>query len=612
VGNWSIERGEPRPLGGKRTARTVVYRDVDTGLSVRVEGVEYADFSAVEWTVFLRNDGARDTPIIEGLQSLATRLALPSAGSVVVHHAVGSPATAADYAPRETVLRLRSEASLGGKGGRPSDTDLPYFNLAWDGGGVVVAVGWPGQWSARLFRDGEGAVEVVAGQELTHFTLHPGEEVRAPLIALVFYAGDWIAGQNAWRRWLLAHNLPRIAGALPAPFLTAGSSNQFHEMEQANEANQVEFLDGYLAEEINLDYWWMDAGWYVLNTGQWTATGTWEVDRQRFPHGLRAISDHAHERGVKCLVWFEPERVAPDTWLDRNHPEWLLALAGRRWKILDLGNPAARHWVVETYSRLIRDEGIDLYRQDFNVAPLDYWRAADEPDRQGISEIRHVTGYLAFWDELRQRFPDMLLDTCASGGRRLDLETLRRSVPLHKSDHDYRDHEARQSQAYGIALWIPFHGAPVCKIDAVDPYAFRSAVGLMVGLGYDVRRRDLDYALLRRLTAEWRQIAPFYYGDYYPLTSHSVDPRDWLAWQYHRPEQNAGIVQVFRRSESPYVAARFPLRGLDPAATYRLTNLDDSSVLELSGEALLRGGLPVNLEERSSAAIFTYEGGDRT
>ena len=82
-------------------------------------------------------------------------------------------------------------------------------------------------------------------------------------------------------------------------------------------------IDRYLEEGLKLDYWWMDAGWYVQQQG-WPQVGTWEVDPKRFPRGFRPISDHAHAKGVKILVWFEPERVMPGTWLYENHPEWLL------------------------------------------------------------------------------------------------------------------------------------------------------------------------------------------------------------------------------------------------------------------------------------------------
>ncbi len=176
----------------------------------------------------------------------------------------------------------------------------------------------------RFVRDKQDGLHITAGQELTHFKLLPGEEVRSPLMALPFWrGGDWIRAQNIWRRWMVAHNLPRPGGELPPPLLAAGSSGQFNEMTDANEDNQKSFIDRYLEHGVKIDFWWMDAGWYENKTG-WPNVGTWEVDRQRFPHGLRAITDHAHTRGVKALLWFEPERVTPGTWLYENKKQWLL------------------------------------------------------------------------------------------------------------------------------------------------------------------------------------------------------------------------------------------------------------------------------------------------
>ena len=125
-------------------------------------------------------------------------------------------------------------------------------------------------------------------------------------------------------------------------------------------------IDRYLEEGIKLDYWWMDAGWYPC--GSWLETGTWEVDTKRFPNGLKAISDHAHSKNVKTLLWFEPERVYPGTWLATNHPEWLCV------ELLDLGIPEARQWLTDHVDRFLTEQGIDLYRQDFNTDPLRFWR----------------------------------------------------------------------------------------------------------------------------------------------------------------------------------------------------------------------------------------------
>ena len=159
--------------------------------------------------------------------------------------------------------------------------------------------------------------------------------------------------------------------------------------------------------------------------------------------------------------------------------------------------------------------------------PLSAWRGNDAPDRQGITEIQHVTGYLAYWDELRRRHPNMLIDSCASGGRRNDLETMRRAVPLWRSDYAYEE-VGHQCMTYGIALWLPYYGTGTIAtrnapyygsgFTPVEAYAFWSDATPSLGLGIDIRVREIDYAALRRLIAQWRQVSPNYSGDFYPLT----------------------------------------------------------------------------------------------
>jgi hypothetical protein len=226
-------------------------------------------------------------------------------------------------------------------GGRPTDSAFPYFNLATPGGGMILAVGWPGQWAAAFARDADNGLRITAGQQLTHLCLRPGEEVRTPLVALMFWKGTDVArSQNLWRRWMLACNMPRPDGK-----------------------------------------------------------------------PLRSIYSSC------CCAYF---------------PDYKASEAIE--KLLNLGNPAARQWLTDHIDRTLTEQGIDLYRQDHNIAPLDLWRKNDAADRQGVTENFCVQGYLAFWDALRQRHPGMLIDSCASGGRRNDLETLRRAVPLLQSD----------------------------------------------------------------------------------------------------------------------------------------------------------------------------------
>jgi len=597
---WKLERTQ-RELDAQRTEHTLTYTDPATGLVVRCVAIEYHDYPTVEWTLYLRNDGTADTPIIADLQALDTQLARDVQGEFVLHHYIGSICTQEDYKPIATTLGPNTEQRIVPDGGRGSNGQFPYFNIEAGAGGTIVVVGWPGQWCAQFTRDGAMGLRVRAGQELTHFKLLPGEEVRTPLIVLQFWQGDRLRAQNTFRRWMIAHNLPRPGGQVPTWEFAACSSHQYGEMISADSASQKMFIDRYLDEGLKLDYWWMDAGWY-WNKGGWPNTGTWEVDTDRFPGGFRPITDHAHERGVKIIVWFEPERVTPGTWLYDQHPEWLLGPDGGQ-KLLNLGTDEARAWLTDHVDRLLTDEGIDLYRQDFNMDPLGYWRANDAEDRQGITEIRHITGYLAYWDELRRRHPNMLIDSCASGGRRNDLETMRRAVPLLRSDY-ILEPVGQQCHTYGLASWLPFYGTGV---NTGDPYVFRSQMCPHLTGCWDMRVQGADYTDVRQRIAEWREVAPYWQGDYYPLTPYSTDNSDWMAWQFDRPDLGGGVVQAFRRADSIYLAARLRLHGLDPEARYALRDLNAGELGQRTGRELMDTGLEVRVEQQPGAVIVRYE-----
>jgi len=597
---WTAVRSS-RNLDERRVEHTVVYSDKATGLEARCVAVEYRDFPTIEWTVHFKNLGQAETPILSDILAFDLGLERSGRGEFVLHHFRGSPCLASDFEPFETVLQPGTVKRITTAGGRPTNSDMPYFNVAGPDAGLIVVVGWPGQWAAQFARDQAAGLRITAGQEQTRLRLRPGEEVRTPLMVLQFWRGDWIRAQNLWRRWMIEHNLPRPGGKLPPVQMAACSSHQFGEMINANTANQKLFVDRYLEERLPLDYWWMDAGWYWCE-GSWPKTGTWEVDTNRFPGGLRPISDHAHAKGVKSIVWFEPERVHSGTWLAESHPEWVLG--GRNGGLLNLGDPAARRWLTDHVDRLLTEQGIDLYRQDFNMDPLDSWRRNDAEDRQGVTENHHVRGYLAYWDELRRRHPDLLIDSCASGGRRNDLETLRRAVPLLRSDY-IMEPVGNQGHTYGLSFWVPFQGTGTGS-GAVSPYLLRSTMVTHFTACFDVRRKDLDYDMIRRVLGQWRRYADCYFGDYYPLTPYSLDRSLWMAWQFDLPEKGQGMVQAFRRDQSVYESARFKLAGLDPEARYAVSDLDSGATRTVSGRELIEVGLPVAIADLPGDAVLVY------
>jgi alpha-galactosidase len=124
---------------------------------------------------------------------------------------------------------------------------------------------------------------------------------------------------------------------------------------------------------------------------------------------------------------------------------------------------------------------------------------------------------------------------------------------------------------------------------------------------WDVRRDDLDYALLRTLSGQLRRIQPYYFGDYYPLTPYSDAADQWMAWQFNRPDLRAGMVQAFRRPQSGDESAQLKLRGLEPDASYVVSDLETGEAKTLAGRDLLERGLTVTLKARPAAAVIVYE-----
>jgi alpha-galactosidase len=224
----------------------------------------------------------------------------------------------------------------------------------------------------------------------------------------------------------------------------------------------------------------------------------------------------------------------------------------------------------------------------------------------GITEIRYVTGLLAYWDELLRRHPDMLYDNCASGGRRNDLESMRRGVPYTKSDYA-GEPVGVQGETYGISLWFPYYAATWYTSE--DPYVCRSNFAHVLGSCLEIDKKDhLRGPAIPKLLDEWRKTIPNYWGDFWPLTPYSLDNTAWIAWQFDRPEAGEGAVQAFRRAECGAAQARLRLRGLDPETVYSLTNLDVPGTVELSGRELMTNGFIVEIAAKPGAAIILYRG----
>ncbi len=191
--------------------------------------------------------------------------------------------------------------------------------------------------------------------------------------------------------------------------------------------------------------------------------GSWNVNPLHHPDGLNDVARAAQENGMQLLLWIEPERAFRSTDSPNEPSEWYIDI-GENSLLLNLSDENALQWVIEMVAEKIERLHLGCYRQDFNVSPLDYWHANDEEGRAGLTKLKYIENLYRFWAALLARFPYLIIDNCASGGRRIDNETLSRSIPLWRSDYQCAfdaDAEAAQLQNTGISWWLPYSGTGV-------------------------------------------------------------------------------------------------------------------------------------------------------
>ncbi len=626
---------------GEYQRREMAYTDPATGLVMRIVATAFQDFPAVEWVMYFKNTGNSDTPILENIQALDAPLR-SAEGDPTIHYAKGATCSMDDFRPMTRVLGPRGRLHLQPGGGRSSSEHLPFFNVETKGEGMVVAIGWSGEWAATFSHPAEETqFQVTAGMALTHLRLHPGEEIRTPRILTLFWQGERRRGNNLLRQFILAHHRPAPGGRpLQAPITN-------HNWGGTPAADHLANIRQIIAHDLPMDYYWIDAEWFGQGPW-WKNPGNWEVKKDLYPQGFKPISDLLHSAGRKFLLWFEPERVCEGTPWYTEHSSWLLEvpkekrvyrgfggtgdwdvpMSDPRWvpnesarnqiqdndKLFNLGIPEARQFLTDFISSKIEEFGLDCFRNDANIAPLEFWRAADPPDRQGMTEIRWVEGFYMFWDELLRRHPNLIIDDCASGGRRIDLETVGRSTALSRTDFVF-NLVANQCHSYGLLEWVPLQTTSAGNLSTRNEYPIRSSMTAGLGFGLffagDVPQAkpgaaNFPFAEVKRSLELYRTIQRYFYGDYYPLTEYTQANDAWLAYQLDLRDEREGLVVVLKRPGSDYNQAAFPLHALRADALYEVTNLDTAENKTLAGGELADKGLEVHLLNKPDSALIRY------
>jgi len=617
IKNWQF-RAEPKKSVEPNSEEIVfTYSDKQSGLEVKCTVTSFTDFPALEWVLNFSNTSGKNTPLIEKVAVVDNSFLAGGKGSFILHHSRGSHASRDDFQPIDEKMQIGKNIYMTPIGGRSSDnTAFPFFNIEMPSSqGIMCAVGWTGKWYADVLQTREDMVTLKAGMERMKLFLYPKEEIRTPKICLLFWKGeDRMIGHNQFRRFILAHHSRKINGQF-AEYPLSGSFDYgdpapCNEYDCLTEEFAVALVKRYQQFKILPEVFWLDAGWYTgcggEKNGNWAANvGNWSVAMDRFPHGLRPVADAIHNTGSKFMVWFEPERVRPETQIDKEHPEWLIKLPKNDNYLFDLGNKDALAWMIDHISNLLKNEGIDYYRQDFNFDPMPYWISKDKPGRIGISEIRHIEGLYAYWDSLLNRFPNLLIDNCASGGRRIDLETTSRSAPLWRTDYQYGEPNGYQCHTYGLNFYLPIHGTAIYRTDS---YTFRSGLGAAAVTNWEVTGKTSEpIPALQKRIQDYKDLRPYFYGDYYPLTgalNNTVD-NVWLAYELNRPEQNDGVVIAFRREGAVNESISTRLFGLEDNATYELFYQDYGVKVRKTGHDLMNG-FEMTIPQKPSSLLIKF------
>ena len=589
-----------------------------TGLTVVREATPLPEFEAIEYTLRFKNESSASLTALGPIQAMNLIFGGETVPGVSVISSGGGMAESS-YPPAQFAIERRyprPEVILTTAGGRSSNKDLPFFFVANEklGQGLFLAMGWSGQWTVAV-RTSNNQLQVVGGIPNLEIRLQPGEEISGPQILVGCYRGTVAEGSNRLRRLIRSHCTPSLDSKPYMPVAAfdhyAGVGPQFTEALLRKQADA--------AAAIGQEYFLLDAGWYAGVKGRdfSSGVGNWEeADRTKFPQGMGPFADYLRSKGLHFGLWFEPERVARESQLARQHPDWVIWLppgvtqdrdfCNPKYGLLDFGQPEVQAWVQRVMDRYISELNIRYIRYDFNIDPLAYWDGKDPEGRRGISQIRHIEGFYKVIDWIRERHPKTILEGCAAGGRRIDLQTARRFHTFWISDES-EDSDIVRWHLHGLNYFLPGNYLYACyglpKPDDQPESSFQAYLGGAFGM--EGRIDEWSPAAKQRAArhvAVYKELRKFLTEDYYPLTPQSRDLKSWEAWQFHDPKTSEGFVQAFRL-ESQEPSTVFRLRALEPNATYLFSDVYSGKTIEVPARSAMEHGIAFQLEPGSSEVL---------
>jgi alpha-galactosidase len=591
---------------------TLCLRHPDIPALFKLVSTVYPTESAYEYTVYITNDSGDRTGTFN---ALAFELSFEGADPVI--SGIKGDAVGQNYCAYEHDLGQRTRYSDVCSSGRPSHGVFPYYNLSYGDGGTFIAIGWPGNWAARFdYSKSKKVTTVNASQNILRTYLEPGETIRTPLLALVDYKGLTPDEQtNAWRHYFINDVLRELDGETYPVYkgISQGCTGNYTD-------RLLTIMGNYFEADVEPELLWLDAGWYFGANGEsvsWPQTGSMDMDTNRFPDRMADIGQFCKDHNMRMMIWFEPESIR----LDKNaflagqegfKEEWFLpkAMEGSWLEgyIMNLTDPECVDWVFAKICKVIDDAGATGFRSDFNCDPGGSWATNDlrNPGRKGMTENLYVQGYLSLWDKIIERYPNIYMDSCASGGGRNDLETMKRAVPLHYTDWfdgNHEDYNMKGRMTQALFAWFPYFKNEIYESTNMYKVRMNYAPLSLMNFG-PILEKNPDWTMHKQGHAEFEQIRGYFYADYYQLVEWTAEPDRWNAWEFYDPATASGYAAVFCHEATTELSTTVKLKGLDPEKTYRITDFDGLVDVTADGAALMESGIPVTVPEKPYAIIM--------
>lgn len=478
------------------------------------------------------------------------------------------------------------------------------------GEAIGAALVYSGNFKASVHVDSHRMSRVFLGINDVDFAwkLTPGADFHTPEAVLV-YSDAGLDGMSRMFHRVCAEHLVRGKYAkAPRPILLNNWEATYFGF---NEEKLLKIAK--TAADVGVELFVLDDGWFGHRDDDTTSLGDWGVDTNKLPQGMKHLTDQIHGMGLKFGLWFEPEMISPKSDLYEKHPDWAIRIAGRepvqqrQQLTLDLSREDVQDYVYEAVASHLRSDGIDYVKWDMNRSFSNIGSALLPADQQKELPHRYMLGLYRVLEKLVNEFPDVLFESCSSGGGRFDMGMLYYMPQTWTSDNT--DALSRCRIQYSTSLVFPpfamgshVSAVPNHQTGRVTPIETRGNVAMSGCFGYELDLNTLSAGELDKVRAQVARVKELrntlLYGDFHRLLSpYEGNDTAWLTVSKDRTE--AVLMYTRAQAQSCTFPALVRLRGLDADKVYTIAETGES----YSGSELMNAGLSVRLPWGDAASV---------